>query len=104
MLLVIFPFGILEEIGVNKIEESGASVPAIGNGGTHLVAGFPVSAFTASVAAVCSVRPAVFFVVVVEADTGTTSAFGCEVTVSVPVALAIVVVGTGRLFLDLYGQ
>ena len=61
-ILVILPPNFSEEIWAHKIEVAGAAVLAVRVGCTLLVARVLVVAFSACVAAVRSVSPAVFFV------------------------------------------
>ena len=71
LILVILPPNLSEEIRAQKVQVAGATVFAVGNGCTHLVAWVLVAAFSVSVAAVGSVSPAVFFMLK-EAGAGTT--------------------------------
>ena len=60
-ILIILPPNFSEEIWAHKVEVAGAFVLAVRDGGTRLVARVLVAAFSARVAAVGSVSPAVFF-------------------------------------------
>ena len=61
-ILVILPPNFSEEIWAHKVEVAGAAVLAVRDDGTLLVARVFVAAFSARVAAVGSMNPAVFFV------------------------------------------
>ena len=60
--MVILPPNFSEEIWAHKVEVAGAAVFAVRDGYTLLMARVGVAAFSACVAAVSSVSPAVFFV------------------------------------------
>ena len=62
LILVILPSNFTEEIWAHNVEVAGEAVSAVRDGCTLLVVRVLVAAFSARVAAVSSVSPAVFFV------------------------------------------
>ena len=60
--MVILPPNFSEEIWAHKVQVASAAVLAVRDGSTRLVARVAVAAFSAGVAAVSSVSPAIFFV------------------------------------------
>ena len=62
LILVILPPNFSEEIRAHKVEVAGLAVLAVRDGHTHLVARISVATFSACVATVSTVSPAVFFV------------------------------------------
>ena len=60
--MVILPPNYSEEIWAPEVEVAGAAVLAVRDGSTSLVPRVAVAAFSAGVAAVSSVSPAIFFV------------------------------------------
>ena len=71
LILVVLPPNVSEESRAHKVQVVGAVVLAVRDGGTHLGARVLVAAFSASVAAISFMSPAVFFMLK-EADAGTT--------------------------------
>ena len=71
LILGILPPTFLKEFRAHKIQVASASVLAVRGGGTHLVARVLVTAFSAGAVTICSISPAVFFMLD-EADARTT--------------------------------
>ena len=99
LILSILPPNISEEIRAPKVQVASASLLAVRDGGTHLVAWVLVTAFSAGVAAIGSVGPAVFFMLE-EADARTAflalglGSIGASVGVRAGLVVAIVVIVT----------
>ena len=97
LILVILPSNVSEEIRAHEVQIAGTAVLVVRDGGTHLVAGILVAAFSASATAISSVSSAVFFMLK-EANAGTTFlalglvsiAHGCRLG---PVAVVGIVTG-----------